>query len=164
MGIIGSASFSGASNKFGAVGSNLENLSKEQKKELEKFLMVQARETRDDIIENMRSTPRAPWFYKKGKGRVHHPSLPYNPPAIDEGGLWTHINFDPITKGPDFGIELGTDLKYGAILEDGTDDGRLAERPWLVPAITKREPGIIRGIERITGIQIDNCFKVMRKV
>lgn len=164
MGIKFRSTFGKASEKFGALGRSIGDIPREVKDELHKFLLRQARETRDDIIESMRKTPRAPWFYVKGKGkRIHHPSLPYNPPAIDEGGLWTHINFDPISKGPDFGIELGTDLKYGAYLEDGTRDGRLLERPWLVPAIKKREPGIISGIERITGEVVERAFRVVER-
>lgn len=68
----------------------------------------------------------------------HHPSLPYNPPAVDTGLLRMSITYTvEETKNKVVG-KVGSTLKnppYGAYLEYGTS--KMQPRPWLKPAVEK---------------------------
>jgi hypothetical protein len=108
-------------------------------------LVIGANKIRNTIINSMRSTKRAPWYYTSGKTKVkHHPSLPYNPPAVDTGELIRSIMFD----AREMEVEIGTfgGAPYGKWLETGTKDGKLKPRPWLDPAVQEHADDIVKRI------------------
>lgn len=62
-------------------------------------------------------------------------SKPGDPPNTDTGRLVQSIQFEFVEKtGKQTGI-VGTNLRYGAWLEFGTE--KMAARPWLAPALSK---------------------------
>lgn len=84
------------------------------------------------------------------RSKPHQASAPGEPPMSDSGRLATSIRM--VTDGLE--SEVGTDLKYGGMLEFGTRD--IEPRPWLVPSLEeeRRKSGLIlaqavrRAIER----------------
>lgn len=106
-------------------------------------LFIGGNKIRNTIIQSMRSTKRAPWYYTSGKTRVkHHPSLPYNPPAVDTGELIRSILFDVDHMSMEVGSYGGA--PYGKWLETGTP--RMKPRPWLEPAVSEHADDIIKRI------------------
>jgi len=69
---------------------------------------------------------------KLGDDKVHQASAPGEAPANDFGKLAGSIHFDTIgeTSG-----ELVVDSEYGPPLEFGTEDGKIAPRPFIGPAV-----------------------------
>ena len=69
----------------------------------------------------------------------HHPSLPFNAPAVDTGLLRMSITYTVEERNGKIIGKVGSTLQnppYGAYLETGTS--RMPEpRPWLKPAIEK---------------------------
>lgn len=60
-------------------------------------------------------------------------SNPGDPPNTDTGRLVQSIQFDFESKNGKMTGFVGTNLKYGAYLEFGTED--MQARPWLAPAL-----------------------------
>jgi HK97 gp10 family phage protein len=77
----------------------------------------------DDIVAVFKNT---------GRNGSHTASAPGEAPASDTGRLAGSITAEK--KGPLL-WDVGTDVKYGRFLEFGTM--KIAERPWLRPAIEK---------------------------
>jgi HK97 gp10 family phage protein len=86
--------------------------------------------------------------YKRGT-KIHYASKPGNPPAIDTGNLIGKILMS--VKSSE--VELGTNVKYGKWLEEGT--GSMEPRPWLEPAIERNENKIMNNITKA----INEAFK-----
>ena len=100
-----------------------------------------------DIKMSMRNTLRDyDVGYKRGN-KIHHPSAPGNPPAIDSGELWRSIIMQVMMPS---GIEVGATAgaPYAGWLEDGTEDGTMEARPWLEPALDRLEEQINRKIRQ----------------
>lgn len=75
----------------------------------------------------------------KGKAG-HQASAPGEAPATDTGHLANTIGI--VMKAPTSG-EVVAPAEYAAPLEFGTDDGRIAPRPFIGPAVEDAEPGFI---------------------
>lgn len=106
---------------------------------------------RNNIILAMRSTPKAPWSYRRG-GKIHNPSMPYHAPAIDSGNLINNLIIDRTGKNK---VRMGTNINeppYPFFLEEGTV--KMAERPWMEPEIEKMdfEKEVISAITRSVDI------------
>lgn len=68
--------------------------------------------------------------------RGHHPSVPFDAPAIDNGTLVRSITHDVESSEGKVSGRVGstiTNPPYGAYLENGT--ANITPRPWLMPAI-----------------------------
>ncbi len=85
-------------------------------------------------------------------------SIPGEAPKTDRGRLVASIfsKFPSIGKG--LIAEVGTNIKYGKLLEFGTV--KMAARPWLFPAFKKNANAIIKRIENVlSGAVRDNKKK-----
>jgi len=80
-----------------------------------------------EINDNRDGTPEI----RYGPKRVVVASRPGEPPNTDTGRLVQSIKFD--FKNSGLIGRVGTNLKYGAWLEFGTEN--TAARPWLAPAV-----------------------------
>ena len=78
-------------------------------------------------------------YYKHNKKIPHHPSMPYNPPAVDTGTLRRSITYTvdeknlvgyvgSVINNPPYGLYLEK-AEYGS--------SRMKPRPWLKPATEK---------------------------
>lgn len=90
-----------------------------------------------DSVKSIQRGSKTGRIYKKG-GVFHQASAPGESPASDTGRLAGDI--DIINKG--LTATVGTALEYGRFLEHGTM--RIAERPWLRPAIDKNRQLFIK--------------------
>ena len=77
-------------------------------------------------------------------GKAHQRSGPGEPPKTDTGRLVASIFSELDADG--LGVDVGTDVKYGALLEHGTQ--KMAARPWLFRTFEKLKPRIRRRIEK----------------
>lgn len=95
---------------------------------------------------------------KKGldgkRRKIHRPSMPGFPPAVDTGNLLRSIKMD-VRSARGFEVEVGSDIKkpeYPTFLELGTD--KMAARPWLKPAVESNtkdlEKRILAAIEKVS--------------
>lgn len=105
---------------------------------------------RDEIAVSMAHTPRdySKSYYHHNSKTPHHPSMPYNPPAIDSGDLRESLHWDVRDEGDRIVMEVGSIMteEYPAWLEKGTS--RMAPRPWLRPAFEKKSDQIIDIVKR----------------
>lgn len=104
-----------------------------------------ANDMRNYMEIKMRNTPRAPWFYRKGVGRniIHHPSVPYNFPAIDTGNLVNSLFVDSRLAEVEVGSLL-LEPPYPEWLEDGTD--KMSPRPFAKPTVDTFRPDMEKRI------------------
>jgi hypothetical protein len=109
---------------------------------------------RNDILRTLRNTPKADYFYKRGKKR-HYPSKPGNAPAIDRGNMAGSIVFDASPYKMQVGTVLA-DPAYPKFLEDGTPD--IKPRPWLEPAVEKELPALYGELNEVLPEAIDVIF------
>lgn len=113
-------------------------------------LKAAAQIVRDEIDISMAHTPRdySKSYYHHNQKIPHHPSMPYNPPAIDSGDLRKSIHWDVRDEGDRIVMEVGSIMteEYPAWLEKGTS--RMAPRPWLRPAFEKKSDQIIDIVKR----------------
>lgn len=96
---------------------------------------------RDTAIDGMKNTPVNPdiSYYTNNKSIPHHPSLPYNPPAIDTGALRASVNYEVEGLEGRVGSTI-LDPPYGAYLELAEyGSSKFAPRPWLKPAVESCE-------------------------
>lgn len=120
------------------------NLSQNGVDALFKIFVTGANALRNRSIKSMQSTNRASWFYKRGN-KVHRPSVPGSPPAIDTGDLIKALIVDVKKNAVEFGA---TDAApHGKLLEKGTK--RMAARPWLQPAVDEEMPGIMTSVDNL---------------
>lgn len=130
-----------------------EEIPKEALNAVNDVLLENGFEMRNHIITEMRDTPKAPWSYPRTRsGKVHHPSMPYNFPAIDFGWLVEHILVD----NGDGWIEIGAEIQdppYPFFLEEGTV--KMEPRPWLRPTVdqfaSKIENDVAKTIKEVIG-------------
>jgi HK97 gp10 family phage protein len=86
-----------------------------------------------DAIKSIQRGPASGRTYEKFKPRrTHRASAPGEAPQSDTGRLAGSIESQRITV---LSYSVGTPLDYGRFLEFGTM--KIAERPWLRPAIEK---------------------------
>lgn len=71
----------------------------------------------------------------------HQASAPGEPPASDTGNLARSITVDGLTTEDSAVITVRS--PYAAALEFGTDDGKIAERPFLRPAVAAHKQMLI---------------------
>ena len=122
----------------------VDDMSKKEIKAFFKIFVTGANALRNTAIKSMQNTNRASWFYKRGS-KVHHPSAPGSPPAIDTGDLIKSLIVDVRKDAVEFGA---TDAApHGVLLEKGTK--RMAARPWLNPAVEKEMPGIMTDVNNL---------------
>jgi len=77
------------------------------------------------------------------------PSAPGEPPHVRTGTLRRSIGFETFRIGRMFVGRVGTNLKYGRWLEEGTS--RMAPRPYLRPALDSQRNRIVEEIEAAGG-------------
>jgi hypothetical protein len=138
------------SKRLGELNKELHRIGKELQKAADEFsdvitdeLIIGANKIRNTIINSMRNTKRAPWFYISGKTRVkHHPSMPGSPPAVDTGELIRSIMYDVAPLEVRVGSAGGGE--YAKWLETGTP--RMQARPWLEPAVEEHADDIAKRI------------------
>lgn len=98
-----------------------------------------------DIVESMRDTAtQSTGYHTHNKKKLHYPSVPGNPPAVDGGDLKRSITFSVTEEDTRIIGRVGStqrDPPYGFYLEFGTS--RMAERPWLRPAMARNKEVII---------------------
>jgi hypothetical protein len=125
-----------------------------------------ANDIRNTILESMRNTSKAPWFYLRGKSKRvkdttsgemrrarHYPSMPGDPPAVDSGQLIRTIMW---RQNADKSIEVGAiggttgkkGVSYAVVLENSKN--KKMKRPFLKPAVDKHIKGIIKQVEDYT--------------
>ena len=80
----------------------------------------------------MRSTGKTGRRYKRPNGKTHIASSAGKYPAIDRGKLWRSLDTKVVD---DYTAELGTPLKHGKSLEEGTKN--MKARPFIRPSIIK---------------------------
>lgn len=86
----------------------------------------------------------------RSNGKGFH-SKPGEPPNTDTGRLVSSIKFEFIEPGTAL---VGTNLKYGAWLEFGTQN--VAARPWLAPAFLAWTPWLTKELTKVAN-------KIIRK-
>lgn len=91
--------------------------------------------------ESMRDTKidASKSYYRHNKNIPHHPSMPYNPPAVDTGTLRRSITYTVDEKNlVGYVGSVLNDPPYGAYLEMAEyGSSRMKPRPWLKPATEK---------------------------
>lgn len=89
-------------------------------------------------------------YYTHNRQIGHHPSLPYNPPAVDTGNLRRSITFtvdEDKLEG-----RVGTATYYGAYLELAEyGSSKMQPRPWLKPSLDKNYEEIKKILAEATG-------------
>jgi len=116
-------------------------------------------EGRNTIIKSMQGTAKSSAGYKRGE-KTHFPSKPGHPPAIDSGDLIGSI----FPEVGDMKLELGSiiqDPDYPKFLEEGTP--RMDARPWLDPAWSEIEPGLIEDMGKVIPDIVDRIFRGAEK-
>ena len=79
--------------------------------------------------------------------RVHTQSAPGEAPATDTGYLASHLQFKIDSDG--LGADVESTAEYSAYLEFGTS--KMAERPFLQPALEEARPKIRRLAKNVGG-------------
>ena len=96
-----------------------------------------AQKIQSDIWKSMADTPvnNDVSYYTHNKKVPHHPSMPYNPPAIDSGALRDSIVYNVKINDNEIVMRVGSNMmdeKYPYWLEFGTE--KMKERPYIRPA------------------------------
>ena len=116
----------------------LQQISERLNSNLEIALKKCGEKIRSDIDYSMAHTQRSDkGYHTHNQSKLHYPSLPGNPPAIDTDRLRQSIGYEVVNNGHEVYGMVGTsqyDPDYGRWLEYGTTKG-LAPRPWLRPAM-----------------------------
>lgn len=106
-----------------------------------------------DIKESMRDTAtQSTGYHTHNKKKLHYPSVPGNPPAVDAGTLRRSITFSVTEEESRITGRVGsTPMKhpYDFYLEFGTS--RMAERPWLRPAMERNKEVIMEKLREAVG-------------
>lgn len=74
---------------------------------------------------------------KLGDDKVHQASAPGEAPANDEGNLAASIHTEHVS---DLASEVVVGAAYGDALEHGTEDGKIAPRPFMEPSVEAERP------------------------
>lgn len=91
--------------------------------------------------KKVKDGPKTGRIYRRGSV-THQASAPGQPPATDKGTLLSRITHNILLNRS--GAEIGTDLKYGFFLEDGTKD--MKARPFLVPALKENQRYFVNSV------------------
>jgi len=127
--------FFGADPELERVATELGKITPAVKKAIRQEMGYVAVDIQNDILRSMRETPRAHWSYKRGTMPDHHPSKPWEPPAVDGGRL---INSIIIEKASDQ-VEVGaSNCEYAVYLEEGTV--HMAPRRFISPVMEHFSP------------------------
>lgn len=118
----------------------LKDFSKNLLPAVDKASFRMAHDMRNYIISQMRATPKLGRAYRRSKtGAFHHPSKPFNFPAIDSGKFSSSaLQVDKQRRGIEVGaVERvgGMEFKYPKYLEEGTSN--MEARPWAEPTFEK---------------------------
>lgn len=126
---------------------------------------------RNHIINEMQTTAKAKWSYRKTKsGKRHHPSKPFHFPAVDTGELLRSLvpfgrgaRGKPNEKGietKDWSVEVGVEggAPYAEYLESGTR--KMFPRPFMLPTLWKFEPTVE---SRILQAMVTAAYRTMPK-
>jgi hypothetical protein len=109
------------------------------------FAFIEVNKTRNEMIYEMRNTPKTGRTYTRGK-KIHIASSPYNAPAIDSGNYIRSLVIERNTTT----VELGTliqDPEYPLFLEKGTV--HMDQRPVFEPAYNNLVNRVNVGIKRL---------------
>lgn len=127
-----------------SVAEFVKNLQMTQQKvetQLGKALAKSCATIQREIQESMRDTEidTSKSYYKHNKNIPHHPSKPYNPPAVDTGTLRRSITYTVDEKElVGYVGSVINDPPYGLYLEKAEyGTSRMKPRPWLKPATEK---------------------------
>ena len=115
----------------------LQQISNRLNDNLEIALKQCGEKIQSDIEYSMAHTQRSDkGYHTHNKTKLHYPSLPGNPPAIDTDRLRQSIGYEVVNNGHEVYGMVGTsqyDPDYGRWLEYGTT--KMSMRPWLRPAM-----------------------------
>lgn len=110
-------------------------------------------EAKRSMVQTKKTTDEArAWKKGKGKGaKLHFPSEPGHPPAVDESNLIKSVGYQIRTgsKGEVIGEPGSRNVPYAAALEYGRLDGSIAPRPWLRPALTRSTEKVTKIFEKV---------------
>jgi len=108
-----------------------------------------------EAIESIQGGMKTGAIYPSGKTETHQASAPGEAPATDTGHLVASIMAVKNISG-DGSWLVGSGLNYAKYLEFGTtqEGGRLAPRPWLMPALEKNRNWIYKNIARAVREQL----------
>lgn len=84
-------------------------------------------------------------------GKNHVPSLPGEPPNNDTGVLVSHIN--TIQVAP-LRVQVESAAPYAVVLEKGSDDGTLIERPYMGPATRRKRKEVVALVHKAVDVAI----------
>ena len=88
-----------------------------------------ALDMRNKMIKSMRDTLKNTGRKYSRGGKIHHPSFPFHPPAVDSGDLINSLSIKKNLNNTE--LELGSNLKHARWTEMGTEN--MQERPWMDP-------------------------------
>ena len=132
----------------GDLAKQIEQFKDVAQAEFETAVKLTAMEVLGDAVKSIQRGSKTGKIYKRGKDGYHQASAPGEAPASDTGRLAGDSyplnalkvgEVEAIIKG--LNATVGTHLTYGRYLEYGTT--RMAERPWLRPAIDYNRPVFI---------------------
>ena len=128
----------------------LQQISNRLNGNLEIALGLCGKKIQSDIGYNMAHTQRSDkGYHTQNKTKLHYPSLPFNPPAIDTDRLRQSIGYEVVNNGHEVYGMVGTsqrDPDYGRWLEYGTT--KMEPRPWLRPAMLENNEFIKKAISQ----------------
>lgn len=117
------------------VQEQLKKAALEERKALKKALVLSANLIKNDAVKSIREVSNSGKKVKRGK-KWHTVSEEKDAPNTDTGRLIGSIN----TKVYDNSAEVKADVKYAAMLEQGTK--KMGKRPFLEPALEKNRKKI----------------------
>jgi HK97 gp10 family phage protein len=107
----------------------------------EKRMKEAVQEVRNNVLEKLSGERHGRTYTVPGTSRTYTASSPGEPPAQRTGELRQSISTEVDRTGGNIIGLVGTDKKYGLMLEKGTRD--MAPRPWLQPSFEESEDEVI---------------------
>lgn len=161
--IIETENLSQLNSRLNKISEGLLKKTREIENGILKIVTNGANDIRNTIIKSMQQTKRSQRSYIRGKSKRiktgieraygksarkarHFSSMPGNPPAVDSGQLVRSIMWNVKNNEVEVGSLGGA--PYAKFLESGTK--RMAERPFLKPAVDLHIKGIIEKVENYT--------------
>lgn len=126
--------------------ANLNRYDTKTQDSVQKVIDLTAQLVRTDAIKSMKSSPATGRVYRRGN-ITHRASSPGSPPRVDTGRLINSVK--ALVKRLE--AIVGTDVRYGAYLEFGTQD--IEPRPWLFPAFERQRRNFINRLKQATSIK-----------
>lgn len=125
-----------------------ERVKRAKKPAMKKACELVVSKAKQTMIETKKTTDELrAWKKGKGKGaKLHYPSEPGHPPAVDESNLIKSVKYEIFDgkKGEVIGEPGSRNVPYAVALEYGRKDGHIAPRPWLRPALTSNVDKIFK--------------------